>query len=329
MKMFACKNIVSVAAVIALLTGCNKAAVHGPDYPEPRPVTAVGKAIVENTGLIAALYDDSSYRLTDGVNVTAINWLSYDGKPQKAFFFEIDLNEESITLDQVTPFNKGIGNGPQTLTEMMKTVDAEDYCIWGGTNSDFGSESQKGPQGIFHHEGVALKTVFNSAPVRPRSFFYLTTDKIAGTAGAEYYNEISGSEDILEAFGGGPVLVTNGNAVNIPDPAELDSGTGVYQTHPRTAIGVSADGRKVWIMVIDGRRVSYSNGMNLHDLALAMAAVGCENAINLDGGGSSTFAVRRADGFDDPSRFGVLNWPNDNNGEERPLYQGLVIVSKK
>lgn len=329
MKTITFRHIVLLVATFIIGAGCSKAVVHGPDYPVPEPVTDIGRAIVEKTDLIAALYSDTSYQLTEGVNVTTLNWLSYDGKPQKAFFFDIDLNEESVTLDQVTPFNKGIGYGPQALTDMIKEVDSEDFYVWGGTNSDFGSESQKGPQGIFHHEGIAIKTIFNSAPVRPRSFFYLTKDKKARTAGAEYYSETVESEEILEAFGGGPVLVTNGNAVNIPDAGELDSSTGLYQTHPRTAIGTSADGKKVWIMVIDGRRVSYSNGMDLHDLALAMMAVGCDNAINLDGGGSSTFAVRTENRFDGPARFKVMNWPNDNNGQERGLYQGLVIVTKK
>ena len=66
--------------------------------------------------------------------------------------------------------------------------------------------------------------------------------------------------------------------------------------------------------------------MSFHDMSQLMQAVGCWSAINLDGGGSSTFFVRESEGFDDPDRFRVLNWPTDNGGQERAVYCGLVIV---
>ena len=86
------------------------------------------------------------------------------------------------------------------------------------------------------------------------------------------------------------------------------------------------DGKTVYIMVIDGRRYTYSNGMSFHDMSEVMHAVGCYSAINLDGGGSSTFFTRVSDGYDDPDRFKVLNWPTDDGGVERAIYCALVLV---
>ena len=45
-----------------------------------------------------------------------------------------------------------------------------------------------------------------------------------------------------------------------------------------------------------------------------------------DGGGSSTFFTRVSDGYDDPDRFKVLNWPTDDGGVERAIYCALVLV---
>lgn len=327
------KYIFSLLLGTALVLSCEETNPAGPDYPAPAPNTRIGKAIVEKTDLIASIYTDECTQVTKGVQMTKLNYLSYDGKPQMAFFYEVDLNESGITLDQILPKNKPMGQGgSQKLTKMVLAVDSPDYYVWGAINTDFFSDTGNMCQGIFHHNGVCYKNTFNALPARGRSFFYMTDDKVAGTAGADAYPSITKSLEgkIKEACGGGPVLVVNGEAINQPDP-EFEFTNGAYEVHPRTAIGCSKDGKTVYMMVIDGRRYFYSNGMSLHDLALTMSAIGCDNAINLDGGGSSTFVLRdqSIEDFSDKSRFQVLNYPNDNHGTERGLYQGLVIVTNK
>ncbi len=76
---------------------------------------------------------------------------------------------------------------------------------------------------------------------------------------------------------------------------------------PRTAIGVSQDGKEVYLMVVDGRNFYYSNGADLLDLMNLMSACGACDALNLDGGGSSTFIAR--DGAE--GELKLLNWPTD------------------
>ncbi len=66
--------------------------------------------------------------------------------------------------------------------------------------------------------------------------------------------------------------------------------------HPRTAAGVTADGRSLILVVIDGRQPAHSIGVTLPELADIMIGLGAADALNLDGGGSSTFVFRRADG---------------------------------
>jgi hypothetical protein len=61
--------------------------------------------------------------------------------------------------------------------------------------------------------------------------------------------------------------------------------------HPRTAVAVSQDGLKVWLVVVDGRQPWYSEGMTLGELADYLVELGAEWGLNLDGGGSSTLVA--------------------------------------
>lgn len=88
--------------------------------------------------------------------------------------------------------------------------------------------------------------------------------------------------------------------------------------HPRTAVGIDADGRKLLILVVDGRS-SVSRGYTMVELADMMTALGAENAINLDGGGSSAMYTRTASGA-----MGIVNEPSD--GSERLVANAFGVV---
>lgn len=87
--------------------------------------------------------------------------------------------------------------------------------------------------------------------------------------------------------------------------------------HPRTAVGIDTDGLKLLFLVIDGRSAS-SRGYTMVELANMMLALGAENALNLDGGGSSTLYSRKITG-----EMGVINEPSD--GTERKVANGVGI----
>ena len=94
----------------------------------------------------------------------------------------------------------------------------------------------------------------------------------------------------------------------------------VKTAHPRTAIGVSKDGSKVFAIVLDGRSAD-SHGMTLPELGQLFKDLGAYNAVNLDGGGSSAMIAREA-GSDGPA---VWNTPSD--GEVRSVADALVFYS--
>ncbi|MBI3139994.1 MAG: phosphodiester glycosidase family protein [Sphingobacteriales bacterium] len=92
------------------------------------------------------------------------------------------------------------------------------------------------------------------------------------------------------AVGGGPVLVQKGE-IRITNNEELKfAGKAIADKHPRTAMGYSGD-HKLIILVIEGRYPGIAEGATLTQEALLLKKLGCLEALNLDGGGSSCLLV--------------------------------------
>ena len=110
----------------------------------------------------------------------------------------------------------------------------------------------------------------------------------------------------------GPLLLWHGQPV---DTALADR---IFKAprHPRTAIGIDSARTKAWLIVADGRQKGVSEGATLGELKETMKDLGAYDALNLDGGGSSTL-VARINGA--PLR--VLNVPIHGKvvGRERPV----------
>lgn len=94
------------------------------------------------------------------------------------------------------------------------------------------------------------------------------------------------AEDIV---GGGPLLLRQGTRLEEP-ARESISEVFFLARHPRTAVGVRADGTLL-LVTVDGRRPAESVGMSLPELTDLMLELGCVSALNLDGGGSTTMVV--------------------------------------
>jgi hypothetical protein len=92
------------------------------------------------------------------------------------------------------------------------------------------------------------------------------------------------------AVGGGPVLVQDA-AIKITNNEELKfAGNAVNDKHPRTAMGYTRDGKLI-ILVVQGRFPGVAEGADLNQLAKMLKDIGCVEALNLDGGGSSCMLV--------------------------------------
>ena len=105
------------------------------------------------------------------------------------------------------------------------------------------------------------------------------------------------------AVGGGPVLLQDGQ-VRISNEEELKfTGKAINDKHPRTCMGYTKDGYLV-IMVIEGRFPGIAEGATLEQEARLMMVLGCTEALNLDGGGSSCMLINGKETIK-PSEKGV------------------------
>jgi hypothetical protein len=114
---------------------------------------------------------------------------------------------------------------------------------------------------------------------------------------------------------GGPLLLWRGNPLEEPQ-VESISRVFFLARHPRTAVGVRADGTLLFVTV-DGRRPEESVGMSLPELTDLMLGLGAVSAINLDGGGSTSMVI---DGE-------VVNRPS--GGEARRNADAILLYPRK
>jgi exopolysaccharide biosynthesis protein len=94
---------------------------------------------------------------------------------------------------------------------------------------------------------------------------------------------------VRDALGTGPMLLRDGE-MRVTSDEEVFFGTSIPEVHPRTAAGITAEGHLI-VMVVDGRQDA-SRGVSLEELAILMRDAGAVDALNLDGGGSSTMVVQ-------------------------------------
>lgn len=121
-------------------------------------------------------------------------------------------------------------------------------------------------------------------------------------------------EGAAEVMSGNTLLVADGEVQPKEDPKA--------PRHPRTAAGVTADGKTLILLVVDGRSIR-SRGASAFELATLMKEFGAHSALNLDGGGSTTLVAR-----DETGTLKVINSPSDQS--ERPVANLLgVVVEEK
>ena len=117
-------------------------------------------------------------------------------------------------------------------------------------------------------------------------------------------------------IGGWPRILRDGE--NVANDASTVEGTlsgNAEARHPRTAVGFSRDSSTLLLLTVDGRSEN-SGGMTLVELADMMRQLGAWQAMNFDGGGSTTMVI---DGK-------VVNHPSDKDGE-RTVGNALLVVS--
>lgn len=134
---------------------------------------------------------------------------------------------------------------------------------------------------VDHLSPVDLKGVAAGAPVDV-AFHVKALDREPGISPTFW-------DTCNNIVGGAGMLLHNGEISQTFQEEGLQ-GNFIETKMPRTAVGIKPDG--VWVfVVVDGRQPMLSEGLTLHELAAFMRSLGCVQALNLDGGGSSTMVV--------------------------------------
>jgi hypothetical protein len=209
------------------------------------------------------------------------------------------------------PVPEGEGRGRSLVTELLAF---EGEGALAGVNGDF-----------FTPEGLPVGTEVvggNTRRVRDRPALawhpqddpWMGTPKLEGDSVLVLGWELSRSKSdgMTEVIGGFPLLLRGG--LRAGDLEVSGRPSFAAERHPRTAVGFDRDEDLLWVVVVDGRQPDYSAGMTLPELTALFEALGVEEAINLDGGGSSVMVV----GGNTVSR------PSDAEGE-RPVVNALGI----
>ncbi len=280
------------------------------EEPDQGNYTALTKKLLSSKKLISSVIQDTTFEVVKGVEETDIRYLNLEGKAMQLFILKVDLKQQNLTLKVATPFDE-TAYKKQTVLNMAKVVDKPDNRIVGGINGDFYNISTLIPRGIVHKNWTAIKNTFSDnsdVPQQGLSFFGILDN---GKPYIGYKNEYGAiSARLKEATGGGIIFLKNKNIIT----------QSITNIDPRTAVGYTEDD-VVYMVVADGRNPVYSNGLTYRELSEIMRSFDVKDAVNLDGGGSSTFMIKNPIS----NALEVRNKPSD--GTDREVANAWLIIS--
>ena len=168
---------------------------------------------------------------------------------------------------------------------------------------------------------------------RPSGAFIMSGTVINEPTGTTFWIDkdgnahITSAQECKDALAAGNVREAVASFGDIFENGHARSGLDNTTRASRTAIGIKADGTVVMLMV-DGRQAPYSVGMTMAEVGAAMEALGCAQAVNLDGGGSSTFATQREGESENNTSAGLTLRCRPSDGYERKVSNTIMVLSK-
>ena len=273
---------------------------------------------------------------------------SINGKPNKAFYLVAPLNEKLLD------FSVAVGNGKRYTPAEYHQQNNAPLLVVNTTffefvqNRNLNAVVNKGQLLAYNIHSTALrgKDSFNYrhsfagaigiSKRRKADIAWLFTDSAAKypLASQQAVPHFKDSIPVLKraqlpatttfkkwkmqtAVAGGPVLIQDGQIKISNNEEQRFAGKQINDKHPRTAMGYTTDGYII-VMVVEGRNPGIAEGADLTQLAQLMQSVGCVEALNLDGGGSSTMLVNGKETIK----------PSDKTGQ-RPVPAVFIISSPK
>ena len=224
----------------------------------------------------AATSDDWNYK-DDSVEIHIEQVQKGSGEDMVTYFVADVKLKDAADLKTAFAKNKFGTN----IIEPTSTIATEHQAIFAINGDYYG----------FREDGVTIRngTLYRDEPARDGLALYED-----GTMQTYDEAEISSStlleNGVTNTFSFGPILVQDGVMASNLDQVTIDTNFGnrsIQRANPRTGIGMIEPNHYVFV-VVDGRMKGYSKGMTLEEFAQLFTELGCTEAYNLDGGGSST-----------------------------------------
>jgi exopolysaccharide biosynthesis protein len=236
--------------------------------------------------------------------------------PERLWVAQIDLTEKHIHLrvDRGGPDPDGAGQWQTTLLEPTKIAERDRFDLV--INGDFfkARNVKDAEGGKSKYRADLWASVVGPAMTDGQTWAVSGQRRpclVVHTNGAVAIETLQRpARDDWEVVAGNVMLVHDGT--NVAHAAET-------AREPRTVAGLDAACEHLTLLVVDGRKRGVAAGMTFDELAVEMRRLGCAEAVNLDGGGSSVLAVRSGDGT-----MKILNVPTD--GHERAVANVLGVI---
>lgn len=277
------KIIISVSSTLVIITAILfSLAYRYLIEREETPISAAGSTVTNtylssvNSDKSEAEYDDWSY--TRGDLQIKIQKVESGSGSNKITYYVADVQVKDAT-DIYSAFAKN--KFGRNIVETTSSI-AEDNDAVFAINGDYYG---------FREDGVLIRNgvVYRDTGARDGLAFYengtmKTYDETTTSA------EKLISEGVIDTFSFGPALVKDGAAITNFESVKIDKNMGnssIQNSNPRTGVGIISPNHYIFV-VVDGRKEGYSKGMTLNEFSKLFEELGCTEAYNLDGGGSST-----------------------------------------
>ena len=208
---------------------------------------------------------------------------------------------QSVSFVRISPAVYGL----DILTGEGESADSTSaLCLRGrataGINGSYFNMEDLTPMTYIKDNGAVVGSTAEEERFRTNGSLFINPDRLAVDA-SDTTTTLPEGERWWEVMTSGPILIDEGEVMDYREGiSEWDL---FYQyRHPRSLVGTDAEGY-LWLVVVDGRAPGKADGMTIEELTSLALEMGLTDALNLDGGGSSTLWTRQA---------GVINHPCDN-----------------
>jgi exopolysaccharide biosynthesis protein len=233
-------------------------------------------AAAETAEVEAITYDDWNYD-SNSVSISITEYSSGSGRNALTYFVA------DVVISNATELSNAFADDQfgTNIIEYTSQIAAENDAVFVINGDYYGFRTD----GIIIRNGV----IYRDVPARIGLAFYLD-----GTM--KIYDETqTTAQELLDSgvwntLSFGPALITDSVVGTNFESVSIDNNIGnhpIQGNQPRTGVGM-IDANHFAFIVVDGRSSGYSAGMSLEEFAQMFADLGCTQAYNLDGGGSST-----------------------------------------